>query len=169
MSNVYIRSTKSKQQRAPYFSSEVCIHNWEGKWEGLGPDDQPKCRRMINHGLLDWPSPISSLLPQRFLCPTDNSMHQKVKLCKHTLVLSLPLGTVGHTMGCAVIPRERRYADFGCGDVSIVWWERVDPGSGRWKVRTEWDEAGLNFLCDSKSDLNNCIIYEERSRSLVDK
>jgi hypothetical protein len=36
-------------------------------------------------------------------------------LCKHTLTLSLPLGTVGHVIGRTFMPRETRYADSGCG------------------------------------------------------
>ena len=36
-------------------------------------------------------------------------------LCKHTLTLSLPLGTVGHVIGRTFMPRARRYADSGRG------------------------------------------------------
>ena len=36
-------------------------------------------------------------------------------LCKHTLTLSLPLGTVGHVIGRTFMPRARRYAESGRG------------------------------------------------------
>lgn len=36
-------------------------------------------------------------------------------LCRHTLTLSLPLGTVGHVIGRTFMPRARRYADSGRG------------------------------------------------------
>lgn len=36
-------------------------------------------------------------------------------LCRQTLTLSLPLGTVGHVIGRTFIPRATRYADSGRG------------------------------------------------------
>lgn len=36
-------------------------------------------------------------------------------LCKHTLTLSLPLGTVGHVIGRTFMPRATRYAESGRG------------------------------------------------------
>jgi hypothetical protein len=83
-------------------------------------------------------------------------------LCKHTLTLSLPLGTVGHVIGRTFMPSATRYADSGrgCGvSIGMIGDDKVRWGS-------EINSEGI--LCDSRSGLNDCIKYEERSRSLVD-
>ena len=65
-------------------------------------------------------------------------------------------------IGRTFIPRETRYADSrrGCGvSIGMIGDDSVRSGS---EIKFE------GILCDSRSGLNDCIKYEERSRSLVD-